>query len=434
MRLATRLLGLGLAAICSASACATSSTGSGGTPPDRFVDAAVSTGSVSGFVLTPALSNPDAVYNAIVYVPKGPVAPFPEGVACERCGNLREATAVVSTITKPDGSFTLQGVPAGNDVPLVIQVGRWRRQVTIPVVAGGSDTKLPRELTRLPRSRSEGDLPRIAVATALIDPFECVLKKMGVDPFEFDNGEGRVHFYQTKGEMGSNGATLGPGTPPASELWSNLNELKKYDIVLLPCEHTEILKTAAETQNIIDYASAGGRVFTTHYGYVWVEKAQSPFPETASWHPDNPMNDGFPPDVVGEVDTSFPKGSALKSWLAASRVSANGVFQIHDARYNVDAVNPSFAQRWAYTSDPKATVQAFSFNAPVGAAPDAQCGRVVYTNFHVAQQQTTASGDQLFPSECDAQPLTAQERVLEFMLLDLASCVLADHSQPEPPK
>ena len=95
------------------------------------------TTTVSGKVFDPAGKNP--LYNVTVYVPAVPLQPLPKGVptgaeACS-CGALFSSGAVVSTATAVDGSFTLKNVPVGGNVPLVIQIGKWRRQFNINVTA-----------------------------------------------------------------------------------------------------------------------------------------------------------------------------------------------------------------------------------------------------------------------------------------------------------
>src|SRR3954468_8998362 len=62
------------------------------------------------------------LYNALVYVPNAAVPPFPAGLACDRCGALPAGEPLVAALTDARGQFTLEKVPAGTDVPLVIQV------------------------------------------------------------------------------------------------------------------------------------------------------------------------------------------------------------------------------------------------------------------------------------------------------------------------
>ena len=57
------------------------------------------------------------------------------------------------TTTAVDGTFTLTNVPAGNNIPVVIQLGRWRRQVVIPHVAACADTAHASTNIQAPTSR-----------------------------------------------------------------------------------------------------------------------------------------------------------------------------------------------------------------------------------------------------------------------------------------
>jgi len=150
---------------------------------------------ISGKVYDPAGKMP--LYNVVVYVPNGPVMPFNEGASCDRCG-ASIVNPVTSAITDETGAFKLEGAPAGDAVPLVIQVGKWRRQITVPSVTACTDTPLVNaELTRLPRNRAEGDIPRIAIAVGAADQMECLPLRLGIDPAEFTaaGGEGRIHLF-----------------------------------------------------------------------------------------------------------------------------------------------------------------------------------------------------------------------------------------------
>src|SRR5262249_28975460 len=104
--------------------------------------------SLSGTVHAPNGTLP--LYDVRVYVPDGDPPELPEGASCTRCGAPPPNLAFARTGS--DGAFTLRHVPAGDAVPIVIETGKWRRQIVVPVAAC-TDTALDAELTRLPRTR-----------------------------------------------------------------------------------------------------------------------------------------------------------------------------------------------------------------------------------------------------------------------------------------
>jgi hypothetical protein len=377
------------------------------------------TTSVSGTVVTgtPAqFGSPDPVYDALVYVPNAPVQPFSPGVQCNQCGADVTGQPLVAVQTGPDGTFTLDNMPVGTNIPLVIQLGRWRRQVTIPNVAPCTNTPLPRELTRLPRSRQEGDIPLTAIATGKADQTECLLVKMGIDPAEFTQpgGGGRVQLYV------ADGSDAGPGTPLETQLTGDLPTLEQYDIVLLPCEGLPVTKPAADLQNLISYTSAGGRVFATHYSYAWFQNNGS-FATTATWAPSqNPIS-----TITATVDASFKKGQDFATWLqGVGALSGPDQLQIQNARSDLVGVASS-SQQFLYTTatGPQTPIQ-FGFYTPVGQPASQQCGRAVFSDFHVIDNGVLSNGT-TFPAECTTAPMSPQEKALEFQLFDLASCVPA---------
>src|SRR5262249_49959393 len=140
-------------------------------------------------------------------------------------------------------------------------------------------------------NKGEGDIPQIAISTGDVDGLECVLRKMGIDDSEFTqpSGNGRVHLYK------GNGANAGAGTPSDTQLYGSLTTLKNYDMVLFSCFGSQQTKMLTDQQRVIDYPTAGGRVFATHFSYVWLVTAGAnnlpgsppqpqPFVGTAMWH------------------------------------------------------------------------------------------------------------------------------------------------------
>jgi hypothetical protein len=387
--------------------------------------------SLSGVVYDPAGKTP--LYNVVVYVPNAPLEPIPEGASCDQCGSTL-ADPIAVTLTDTHGRFTLSGVPSGDDIPLVFQVGKWRRQVTIPHVDDCVDHALDDpDLTRLPRSQAEGNLPRIALTTGGADPLECLLRKIGVDDGEFTpaGGTGRVHIYS-----GYNGATRfadslngGASFEPALSLWGTLDTLMAYDVLLLACEGDQDPSGKPDTarQAMFDYTAQGGRVFASHWHNYWLEEGPDPFPTVATFNHQEDLSDPF----TALIDTTFPKGESLADWLVNVGASSSpGTLSIHEGQHTIDAVNPSLSQRWIYGDSPQ-SVQYLTFNTPLDAEAEEQCGRMVLSDIHVS------SGDQVgtsFPGGCVTTDLSPQEKALEFMLFDLSSCIQPDDEVPTPPQ
>lgn len=384
---------------------------------------------VTGKVYDPAGNVP--LYNAVVFVPNKPLAAFTAGPSCAGCNALISGAPVALAITGPDGAFTLTNVPSGANIPLVVQVGKWRRQVTLPsVTACQANPLIDANITRLPRNKSEGDLPQIAISTGNADAFECLLKKIGISDSEVTvpTGDGRVHFYQ------ENGLDLSGGAPAGSTLWTTGATLKAYDVVILPCEGAANAKTPAAVANLVAYANSGGRVFATHYSYVWTRVG---WPQAADWRPKLP--DLYNQTFNVTVDQSFPKGQAFAQWLSNVGASTTpGTLGVEESRHDVVAVRPG-STRWLYgtvpASSPPESVQHLTYNTPFSAVstlPDGgavpACGRVVYSDFHVTAG--AKSGGNTFPTACVAGAMTGQEKALEFMLFDLSACVQDDHFAP----
>jgi hypothetical protein len=391
------------------------------------------TTSVTGTVYDPAGVNP--LYNAVVYVPNHGVDPISHGASCDRCSAHLSGHPIATALTDTHGNFVLQDVPAGANIPLVIQIGKWRRQIVLPNVAACANNAITnRELTRLPRNQREGDIPKIALATGGADTLECLLRKnkIGLDDEEFSpaGGNGSVHLYAAEG--GSDSFRDGRHLTFAKDFWSDKKKLRSYDLVLLSCEGAtyEENKGPPAYDAMHDYAEAGGRVFATHWHRIWFTGQQN-FASTGIWAD---RHDPIDPST-GTIDTSFPKGAAFRDWMAnVDPGSAPGQLSIKEPRHNLDAVNARKAQQWITVAnaeaDGKTAVQYMSFNTPVDVASEKQCGRAVFSDLHVSAGDESGKA---WPEGCTTSGLTAQEKALEFMLFDLSACVQEDDKKPAPP-
>jgi hypothetical protein len=383
------------------------------------------TTSLSGTVYAPNGTLP--LYNATVYVPNGPVAAFDAGVTCDRCGGVLSGNPLVQTTTDTAGRFTLNDVPATGDVPVVIQIGRWRRQIVVPAVEACADTALDAGQTRLPRTKSEGDIPLMALTTGGADALECLLRKVGIDDAEFTagGGTGRVHLYAGTGGTNRFKAGLNSGArlTPATELWSQRDDLAAYDVVFLSCEGDQNPGTKPESarQALFDYSNLGGRVFASHWHNYWIQEGPAPWSDTTSFDFQEDLN-----DIEAEIDTSDQRGADMAQWLLNVMASTTlGKIDITAAQHTVTGVDEELADRMIYQDDTEngtPSVQYLTFTTPLAEAEELRCGRVVFSDIHVSSGDRS-NEDTRFPDGCRSDGLSPQEKVLAFMIFDIASCI-----------
>lgn len=400
----------------------------------------VGTTSISGIVYDPAGKNP--LYNVAVYVPNLQVRQLPSGASCDSCESNYSGQPIAVGLTDALGHFSIPNAPVGANIPLVVQIGKWRRQFLIPNVVACQDNPQADKSLTLPKNHIEGDIPNIAIATGGADTLECLLRRIGVDASEFVPGAstaGRIHIFQGGGAL-----VPIPNTDPAAPLasaalWNTSAELMKYDIVLLSCEGAETVNMNQQAMH--DYTSAGGRVFASHFHYSWFTTGPFSTENLATWTPGANLLNTVRGEIVTRLNNGdpFPKGVALLQWLTNVGALVNSRLQIFDPRHNAD-VGPQHivSQAWIVadaTSDAPGATQYFSFNTPTDVinSPDRNyCGRVVYSDLHVG----AAAGDDIdfpVPESCTPINLSPQEKALEFMLFDLSSCVIPDNLPPEPP-
>jgi len=428
---------------------------------------------LTGKVYDPAGKVP--IYNVIVFVPNDmsnlPVI-TPGTSSCNTC-DVPVGNYVSVTTTDKTGSFTLPNVPTGKNVPLVVQIGKWRRIITVPNIKDCATTPLPSSgagQARLPKNHKEGDMPQMALLTGALDDLGCFLTRVGIDSAEYSapQGGGRLDIYQglgmsVGGLFGGGGATGAPGlsngtagncTNTSCPLWASQKSFENYDIVLLACEGdtydqdaqgdggmgafgrgNQFNVTKAGKQAMHDWLNEGGKVFATHFHYTWFQNGPADFQTIATW---------LGPSVGSgmcncSIDTTFPKGQTFHDWLAAvGGLSANAV-ALNGVAKSVSAVKNPPTSRWIYDGTDSDT-KYMSFETPIGgkvipADPDSgagetrgYCGKAVFSDLHAGG---SPSGD--VPGACKAADLSPQEKALEFLFFDLASCVQDDTKPVVPP-
>jgi hypothetical protein len=432
---------------------------------------------VTGYVYAPNGILP--LYDVQVFVPNAPLTPFAQGVQCDNCGAPLSGEPIATALSDPTGHFVMTGVPSGTNIPIVVQLGKWRRQAYIPNVAPCTTTTLTQTgvnaLTRLPSNQMDSDppstasMPHVALTTGGCDQMGCMLTKLGIADTEFgsqaDGYTKAINVYYGSGGGQPAGAT------PAMNVWGSASILNTYDEVIFSCECSEALGskggvyTAAPFGVVTDYLNAGGRIFTTDFQYTWYK--YSPDPNLGGGAPE-------PEDLTGigsiyggapggaspmTISTTLPKAVALSAWL---KNIFSGVMLPSGATYPLDMysqnneINPDVVWGNIQWLDATKTVQwansmyefgggggppadaggleprIFTVDTPVGVASDKQCGRGVHLDAHIDQDGMNTVGAGYPETGCSAT-LKADEAAFAFFFFDLSSCISNEMEPPQPP-
>ncbi len=420
---------------------------------------------VEGTVFAPNGTLP--LYGVDVYVPASEPGPLPAGVTCSRCTDELPGGQLVATRTDEAGHFKLPNVPATQNVPLVIQVGKWRRQLVLPNVAACNALPLAAVDTTLPKGRHDAtpntarttggepkvDLPFIAVSTGAFDALECLILKLGIDPTEITNpaGGGHVQLYSNPGANRGQGANVFTGTWPggasaafgdARTLWGSQANLSAYDITMLSCEGGQYAPSKPQTamNALHDYSESGGRVFMSHWQNIWIGGEGANLSHgLADWQAITTWAYGAPEDqdaAIATIDeTSHAKGASFAKWMDNVGASTtHGQVPINEARYTLAGNDASKSERWVHidpavpANNAHQSVQDLQFTTPLDVPAADRCGKVVFSDMHVSSGSTSAAAVP-YPGGCakdgsgNPAPLSPQEKALAFIFFDIASCV-----------
>ena len=442
------------------------------------------TGTITGTVYDPALIN--GLYNVFVYVPNAPLNPITDGPVCTSCQAPASGNPITSTTTDAKGTFTLTNPPIGTNIPLILQLGKWRRHITLANVTCGGNVQ-PDKSLRFPIKQHEGspddNIPLIAF-TQGCDGAECFFaKRLGIDPSQFTDGKGtgRVRIYPSPNYTYAGtfpGVTT--SSPNSTYLFNTTGEMMKYDIVFDACECSTFDRGGAGStntgyKNFLAYLNAGGRTFSTHYYYNFFAdtaqcfsdttcQGQSPLPTTGAWEGNTGQqysttgcpNTGSYPTCLN-IDTAIPKGKAFADWYSNNNPKIApawggekyGFVGLTDIRNDMGPLSSSLltagtATPWLFadTSAPAEPMTGsmpttgydayyFSINTPVGTNPATQCGRAVFSDVHLNAGTTGTFPSYCSPTNTDSH--APNDLALEFLFFDLSSCVQNDTQPPPPP-
>ncbi len=433
------------------------------------------TAELTGKILDPAKLRP--VYGVAVYVPSTAVGVLAgPNVQCDTCQNIYGGLpALASATTDVDGTFRLQGIPAGVAFPLVIQLGRFRRQVMVPAIAACGTAALSATQGHLPATKTKiGDtaadtanpnLPLIAMVTGAGDATECLLARMGIATSEFTapGGGGSVEMYTYQkangltggaGSLGA-GATIA-GIGAADSLLGTAANLNKFNALIMPCGNNAsgLSPTATMQTNLENWLDAGGRMFASHITVADFVELPAGNPNAAAanwstaipWGSNNPdSSDRAPTYTLNDtINQTFPKGVGLAKWMQIAWPApggpggvapAFGILPLPNYRNNVKSVGPGSVNWFSGTSNyagagAGAQVNMMAFDTPRASPPANQCGRSVLPFMHVS---STSSGT--FPAECGAVPaaLTGQELSFEYMMWEAMTCLAPSTVPPVAP-
>jgi hypothetical protein len=424
------------------------------------------TTTVSGIVYDPGVNAP--LPNIEVYQPTGALVALTDGVSCDTCATL---TSPYSSITSTDvnGHFILPVTPAAGSADIVMQAGRWRRQITVGGITSGVDNPQPTCTsgaaaacqTRLPQTAAEGNIPLIAISMGSLEPFECDFAKFmgGTSEMGPPSAGTRIQLYE------DNGGNTSPAAPSVTTLYASQAAINAYTAVIFPCSSYTGLTdrgpggpgsgiTAADEAIFINYAEAGGGMFIDHdsaepilqtAGCVNCQAAP-PFNTVAAW---NPAGDTVPnAPAQGKVLGADAVHTEFLTWLTNQGAYGGGFVSTPDPRWRATTPTPGITFEWLrgetnnnWAGDPGGNYSlSFSFDlnntgtvtpGTTGiVAPGTGCGHVFFNDMHV---DVSRAGGGPFPGRCNlGPPESPNEAAFEYLIFSLTSCIGTPPPPPPP--
>lgn len=381
------------------------------------------------------------VSGALVAVYAEPPDALPNGAYCERCVSAPQGSR---TLSRPDGSFTLQLTP-GTTSYLVVQKGQFRRVTRYTAPSEIGDFAMDEALTTLPTRTNAGEgttIPKIAVVYGDYDAVQDIFAKVGLGALDGSHGlalgseAGIFDIYDNHG----NSDTPAHGAP-LSTLINSPERLAQYNLIIFACSNNSqfgFMTNAAVQNNLRNYVRAGGKLYVSDYAMPVVERIWPEF----IWFTD-PVHGGcnegnMPPNCNhGPPFNSASRSldGAASDWLLAVDPTVRGAsphaeFITMDNWNTIGSTAPGFAGNdpntgqpvsiapkiwvsgnWNYAAEDAPSTVDRTTHYPLSLSFPFGCGRVMYTTYH-----TVGNIRSRHPG------LFTQELLLWHLILELTVC------------
>jgi hypothetical protein len=357
----------------------------------------------------------DPIPNILVFLVEPGFAPptFTQGInqptstqtGCGAQPDLVPTQVLGSSTTAFDGTFniTVTGPLPTPNVTLVIQAGKWRRQYTYATTSisqGGTNNYPGLTMPAVSGTQADGsiaDLPYIAVVTGDADNIECIFRQIGISDSMVSgpNGGGHIQLYPADSNAGSK---YPGGTGTETTLLGNGGAgLYGFDLVMFGCQGSAAdADVNADANNLTNYVNDSGRIFATHFEYVWLQD-NSTFNPVATWYTGPLSGTETPLPATINTATSFPEGTILANWLnyiGALTSNPPPIVGLTEIRVNTSQIYApavswvNLNQSSGQATDPS---MQFTFDTPIGAAGTPTVA-LAYTN-QTAPFQPGDAGD-----------------------------------------
>ena len=381
----------------------------------------------------------DPVPRVSVWVPSGALPAPKTGLSCDLCAAGSPPGAATATLTRTDGFFSLSGVAAGDSVTVVAELGRFRRVTHMKVVACKQNVvpgDSPAHGLRLPGKDLElgpdDRAPHIAVATGDFDQIECVLKRMGFSQFDLYNDR--------------NAGTALPATVGEfAALLADAVKLATYQILVVNCTNAQFedaMALPATRKNLEAYVAGGGRLYATDWAYDVINQVPefAPYICFVSGGVNGPSPMASCPTTSGTPKAAHSTANydssaqitddGLRDWLL--QIPNTLVNMVVPIRYNFVVVNqlgdmlhPGKVYAKGLAEDPLALPMFSKGVRPLTMTFDYKgCGRVHYSTYNTEPSDVVPDTAMArYPSCGGRTNFNAQERILEYLIFEVAQCI-----------